>query len=151
MNDEELKTLSNDPDGLLTYEYIANHIGKCDDDLDRLVDNLRKVDLTGQFMASAARYLNAIDAVRYGDAVRNLVAATIDRDREHRYIGDLMQSLYGENYAERAAELSATDNNFRRMYKRLFPEGLIEPSKQYVYQKIMFNICLGCNPHRLRR
>jgi conjugal transfer/entry exclusion protein len=125
MTDEELKTLSTDPDGLQTYEYIANNIGKCDDDLDRLVDNLRKVDLTGQFMASAARYLNAIDAVRYGDAVRNLVAATIDRDREHRYIGDLMQSLYGENYAERAAELSATDNNFRRMYKRLFPEGLI--------------------------
>ncbi len=125
MTDEELKTLSTDPDGLQTYEYIANNIGKCDDDLDRLVDNLRKVDLTGQFMASAARYLNAIDDVRYGDAVRNLVAATIDRDREHRYIGDLMQSLYGENYAERAAELSATDNNFRRMYKRLFPEGLI--------------------------
>jgi hypothetical protein len=125
MTDEELKTLSTDPDGLLTYEYIANNIGKCDDDLDRLVDNLRKVDLTGQFMASAARYLNAIDAERYGEAVRNLVAATIDRDREHRYIGDLMQSLYGENYAERAAELSATDNNFRRMYKRLYPEGLI--------------------------
>jgi hypothetical protein len=125
MNDEELKTLSNDPDGLLTYEYIANHIGKCDDDLDRLVDNLRKVDLTGQFMASAARYLNAIDAERYAEPVRTLVAATIDRDRGHRYIGDLMQSLYGEDYAEHAAELSATDNNFRRMYKRLYPEGLI--------------------------
>lgn len=125
MTDEELKILSTDPDGLLTYEYIANNIGKCDADLDQLVDNLRKVDLTGQFMASAARYLNAIDAERYGEAVRTLVAATIDRDREHRYIGDLMQSLYGENYAERAAELSAADNNFRRMYKRLYPEGLI--------------------------
>jgi hypothetical protein len=76
-------------------------------------------------MASAARYLNAIDAERYAEPVRTLVAATIDRDREHRYIGDLMQSLYGEDYAEHAAELSATDNNFRRMYKRLYPEGLI--------------------------
>jgi hypothetical protein len=36
-----------------------------------------------------------------------------------------MQSLYGEDYAERAAELSAVDNNFRRMYKRLYPEGVI--------------------------
>jgi hypothetical protein len=125
MTDDELKTLSTDPDGLLTYEYIANNIGKCDEDLDKLVDNLRKVDLTGQFMASAARFLNAIDAERYAESVRTLVAATIDRDREHRYIGDLMQSLYGEDYAERAAELSAVDNNFRRMYKRLYPEGVI--------------------------
>jgi hypothetical protein len=125
MIDDELKTLSTDPDGLLTYEYIANNIGKCDDVLDKLVDNLRKVDLTGQFMASAARFLNAIDGERYAEPVRTLVAATIDRDREHRYIGDLMQSLYGEDYASRAAELSAVDNNFRRMYKRLYPEGII--------------------------
>ena len=54
-----------------------------------------------------------------------MVALIIDRDREHRYIGDLIQSLYGPDYQQHAAELSATDNNFRRMYKRLYPTSAI--------------------------
>ena len=29
MTEQELKTLRRDPDGLLTYEYLANHIGEC--------------------------------------------------------------------------------------------------------------------------
>ena len=73
-------------------------------------------------MASAARFLHAIDAEHYAEAVRRLVALTIDRDRERRYLGDLMTSIYGEDYAERTPQLIATDNNFRRMYKRLFPD-----------------------------
>jgi len=54
------------------------------------------------------------------------VVASIEKDREHRYLPALIESLYGADYAERAAELSATDNNFRRIYKRLQPsaEGL---------------------------
>lgn len=107
--DEELKKkLSKDTDGLLTYEYIANHIGECDDIIGQLVDNMISVDPNGQFTVSAARYL-----------------AAIDKDRERRYIGDLLQSIWGEDYAARAAELSATDNNFRRIYKRLFPASAI--------------------------
>ena len=35
----EKKTLQADPDGLLTYEYIANHIGQPEMDLPWLVDN----------------------------------------------------------------------------------------------------------------
>lgn len=126
MTQEQLQGLKNkDTDGLLTYEYIANHIDDCDADLPALVDILREADMTGQFTASAARFLNAIDAEKYADAVRVLVAAAIDRDREHVYLPDLIEGIYGSDYAERAQQLSATDNNFRRMYKRLFPQSII--------------------------
>ena len=86
---------------------------------------MERVDLTGQFMASAARYLNAIDAEGYRPAVRRLVAATIDKDREHRYLADLLQGLYGSDYEVNAKTLCTTDDNFRRIYKRLFPTSTI--------------------------
>ncbi|MDO4319582.1 MAG: hypothetical protein Q4C34_03300 [Bacteroidales bacterium] len=121
MTPEDSKLLKQDPDGLITYEYLANHIDTCDADLADLVDNLVRVDLSGQFLASTARYLNAIDPDKYADTVRHLVAATIDKDREHRYLPGILSALYGDNYADRAAELSTTDDNFRRIYKRLFP------------------------------
>ena len=113
-------------DGLLTYEYIANHIDNLTaEDLDELVDVMIDTDLSGQFLASAARYLHAIDAEVYAPAINRLVAATIDKDREHRYLADVLNSLYGSDYHSRAAELSATDNNFRRIYKRLYPNSVI--------------------------
>ena len=121
MTNDELDTLRKaDTDGLLTYEYIANNIGECDDQLPALAEILRQVDKNGQFTASAARFLHAIDAERYDDVVRTLVASTIDHDRERAYLPDLMQSIYGTDYAEKADKLSAVDNNFRRMYKRLY-------------------------------
>lgn len=122
MNDEQEKTLKSDSDGLQTYEYIANNIDDIDGDLPWLVDNMKRVDLNGQFLASAARYLHAIDGARYSAAIKDLVAATIDRDREHKYLPDVMSSIYGEDYQNRAAELIATDDNFRRIYKRLYPK-----------------------------
>ena len=122
MNDEQEKTLKSDSDGLQTYEYIANTIDDIDGDLPWLVDNMKRVDLNGQFLASAARYLHAIDGARYSAAIKDLVAATIDRDREHKYLPDVMSSIYGEDYQSRAAELIATDDNFRRIYKRLYPK-----------------------------
>lgn len=121
MTDDDLKTLRQDPDGLLTYEYLANHIEDCDNDLDALIENLVRVDLNGQFLASTARYLNAIDASSYAGPIRKLVAATIDKDREHRYLPDILTAIYGADYADHAAELSKTDDNFRRIHKRLFP------------------------------
>jgi len=124
MTDDEKKTLSKDTDGLLTYEYIANHIGNCMDDMDYLVDNMISVDLTGQFTASAARYLSAIDAEAYASYINRLIAATIDKDRERRYLGDLIQGIWGPDYASRAEELSTSDDNFRRIYKRLFVTGI---------------------------
>ena len=124
MTDDDKKALAKDPDGLLTYEYIANHIGSCIDDMVYLVDNMVAVDLTGQFTASAARYLSAIDPTAYAAHVNRLIAATIEKDRERRYLGDLLQGIWGPDYASRAAELSAADNNFRRIYKRLFSTGI---------------------------
>ena len=54
MMDQDIKKqLSQDPDGLLTYEYIANHIGGCDQIMGELVDNMILVDPTGQFIVSA--------------------------------------------------------------------------------------------------
>ena len=122
--DEELKKrLAKDPDGLLTYEYIANHIGLCEDIMPQLVSNLISVDQNGQFSVSAARYLHAIDASHYRLLIDELVNAAIDRDRERRYIGSLLQSFWGDDYHERAEELNKKDNNFRRIYKRLYGEG----------------------------
>lgn len=121
MDQDLKKQLSQDPDGLLTYEYIANHIGLCDDIMPELVDNMIMVDKTGQFVTSAARYLNAIDSERYASCINTLVGAAIEKDRDRLYLASLVESLYGADYVLRAAELSETDDNFRRIYKRLVP------------------------------
>ncbi len=126
MTDDDKKKLKQDKDGLVTYEYLANHIGECGpEEIDTLIENMARVDLSGQFMASAARYLYAIDPDGYAPAVKKLVSLAIDKDREHKYLPDLLQGLYGEDYEERAAELCASDDNFRRIYKRLFPTTII--------------------------
>lgn len=124
MTEDDIKRLGKDSDGLLTYEYIANHIGEDDLDIDFLVDNMVKVDHNGQFTVSAARYLAAIDAAAFAPQIERLVAAAIDKDRERRYIADLLPSLWGSDYRQHAEELSRTDDNFRRIYKRVHaPEG----------------------------
>ena len=125
MEEDVKKKLSTDPDGLLTYEYIANHIDAVKPDLDWLVGNMEKVDLTGPFVISAARYLFAIDPVGFAPNIDRLIKAGIEKDREHRYLGDMLQQMFGPDYADRAAELSAADDNFRRIYKRLYPTSAI--------------------------
>ena len=125
MEEDVKKKLSTDPDGLLTYEYIANHIDAVKPDLDWLVGNMEKVDLTGQFVISAARYLFAIDPVGFAPNIDRLIKAGIEKDREHRYLGDMLQQMFGPDYADRAEELSAADDNFRRIYKRLYPTSAI--------------------------
>ncbi|MCI9607338.1 MAG: hypothetical protein HFJ94_04085 [Muribaculaceae bacterium] len=124
--DEELKKrLSKDTDGLLTYEYIANHIGLCDDIMDELIANMISVDASGQFVASAARYLAAIGSEAYAPQISTLIAAAIDKDRERKYLPDLIAGIWGADYADKADSLSAADDNFRRIYKRLHPSSLI--------------------------
>ena len=117
------KRLVKDSNGLLTYEYIANNIDSCFEDMDWLVANMIAVDLSGQFVASAARYLYAIDAEAYKGFITQLIAAVIEKDREHRYLPDLIQGIWGDNYAQHVEELSK-DDNFRRIYKRLYPSGM---------------------------
>lgn len=126
MTENDIRTLRQDPDGLLTYEFLANHIGECEPaDIDAIIENMERVDLSGQFLASAARYLHAIDAEGYSPAIKRLVAAAIDKDREHKYLPDLMHSLYGPDCLERADQLCGCDDNFRRIYKRLYPANII--------------------------
>ncbi len=123
--DEDLKKqLSKDPDGLLTYEYIANNIDSVDEIMPDLAENMITVDKSGQFVVSAARYLNAIDSEKYAVSIDMLVKAAIEKDRERKYLGDLAVSLWGADYKEHADELSAKDDNFRRIFKRLFPVGI---------------------------
>lgn len=124
--DEALKNkLSKDPNGLMTYEYIANNINDIDKILPELVNNIILVDKTGQFVVSTARYLHAIDAEKYAKSIDVLVKSAIERDREHVYLGDLIASLWGTDYKDHAKELSQKDDNFRRIYKRLYPaEGM---------------------------
>lgn len=123
--DEQLKkSLAKDPDGLLTYEYIANHINDCADIMPELVENMMMVDGNGQFCASAARYLHAIDSQNFAADIDKLVAAAIEKDREHRYIGDLLPALWGADYHEHVEELNVADNNFRRIYKRIHTVGI---------------------------
>lgn len=124
MEERIIKELEKDIDGLATYEYIANNVEVIDDDLGCLTDNLIKVDANGQFLVSAARFLAAVDKERFAMAIDRMVAAAIDKDRERAYIGSLLQSLYGADYLERAEELRVSDNNFRRIYKRLYPKGI---------------------------
>lgn len=93
MNEELKKLLSADTDGLMTYEYIANHINDIDPVIDELIDRMIAVDMNGQFLVSAARYLSAIDADKYAPGISRLIASAIDKDREHKYIVDLLLSL----------------------------------------------------------
>ena len=123
MTEDVIKILRQDTDGLISYEYLANNIDSISaEDLKLLIENMTGVDMNGQFLASASRYLQAIDPVRFEEPIRSLTAATIDKDREHRYLPDLMISLYGEDYRQKAPQLVLTDNNFRRIYKRLYPK-----------------------------
>lgn len=126
MMDQDIKKqLLKDTDGLLTYEYIANHIGGCDEIMDELVDNMITVDKSGQFIASAAHYLSAIDKEHYARQISRLIASVIEKDRERRYLPDLAIGIWGSDYRSRVDELSASDDNFRRIYKRITPSDAI--------------------------
>ena len=123
MVDEVLKKLKKDEDGLNTYEFIANNIGNCDDIMPELIDNIIKVDRTGQFVVSTARYLTAIDRIKYAECISKLIDASIEKDRDRKYIPGLLSSIWGEDYMDHAGELRSQDNNFRRIYKRVYPKG----------------------------
>lgn len=119
---EELKKLANDNDGLATYEYIVNNVYDCMDHMDFLTENLKRTDTSGQFLASTARYLSAIDKDAFSQYIPQLIEGAIYKDRERKYIGSLLEAIWGEDYQERAEELKKQDDNFRRIYKRIFAE-----------------------------
>ena len=123
--DDYRKLLNSDPDGLLSYEWLVNNIEELSsDDLKALLANSKRVDATGQYIVSAARYLHSIDAAGYAPYVSDLIEAGIERDRERNYIGTLLAAIWGDDYKERASELAAADDNFRRIYKRIYSSGI---------------------------
>lgn len=125
MSKDDIKLLEKDTEGLTTYEFLVNNLSELKpDDLNAVIERLSAIDLNGQYLASSARYLNAINKDFFAEQVKHLVSLTIDRDRERRYIGELAVALYGKDYTEHSTELMA-DNNFRRLYKRLYPNGII--------------------------
>lgn len=111
--------------GLDAYQYLIDHCETCGDEISEHIARLRSVDSTGQFLASAARYLAALDRERFEPWLTSIIEGAIEKDRERRYIGSLLKAIWGEDYMERAEELKASDNNFRRIYKRIFPEETI--------------------------
>lgn len=121
MNDELKSRMAKDPNGLMTYEYIANNIDNIQDDIDFLVDNIIKVDRNGQFSVSTARYLHAIDRQAFAASIDRLIKASIEKDRERVYLADLAATIWGPDYKQNANTLAAQDDNFRRIYKRLYP------------------------------
>ena len=123
----DLKSLTMDNDGMATYDYLVNHVPDCLDQMDFLTENLQRADQTGQFLASSARFLSSIDSETFGPWICRLIESAIEKDRERRYIWSLLEAVWGPDYHQRAEELKKDDDNFRRIYKRIYPEysGLI--------------------------
>ena len=117
------KILSSDCDGMASYEYLVNNIDAENDLIERVVDNIITVDSTGQFVSSAARYLNATEPERHEVVISRLLNAAIEKDRSHVYLPALLSAIWGENYMERSEELREEDDNFRRIFKRVHPSG----------------------------
>lgn len=122
---ELLKSLTEDKDGMATYDYIVNNVDTCLDSMQELVENLKRVDISGQFLASTARFLCAVDREKFAGWLTPLIEGAIEKDRERRYIGSLLQAIWGKDYMEHVDELKAQDDNFRRIYKRVFPSNSI--------------------------
>lgn len=108
--------------GMAIYEYIVDNAEGELEDMKGLITRLKTVDVCGQFLASTARYLSAVNPEKFAEWIPMLVEGTIEKDRERRYIGSLLEAIWGEDYESRCEELSACDDNFRRIYKRLHPE-----------------------------
>ncbi|MDE7380621.1 MAG: hypothetical protein K2N03_00650 [Muribaculaceae bacterium] len=118
---ENLKHLESDTDGMMAYDYIVNNVENCLEDMPELLEHLKRVDHSGQFLASSARFLAAVDRNIFGEAIESLIEEAIEKDRERRYISSLLEAIWGKDYQERAEQLKAVDNNFRRIYKRIYP------------------------------
>lgn len=112
--------------GMMIYEEIVNNVDCGSDSLDQQIHMLKKADSTGQFLCSTARYLAAVDRKGYASYLPTLIEAAIERDRERRYIGQLLEAIWGKDYADRADELRASDDCFRRLYKRIYPVGTFD-------------------------
>ena len=69
-------------------------------------------------------FKNAIDNKKYWTQIDKLIKAAITLDRERAYLPALAASIWGDDYKQRATQLAHEDDNFRRIYKRLYPTGI---------------------------
>lgn len=114
---------SKEAEGMAVYEYIVDNVTTCEPEMAELICKLRMADNSGQFLASTARYLAAVDKEKFEHWLTPLIEGAIERDRDHRYIGSLLEGIWGEDYKDRADELMISDDNFRRIYKRIYTAG----------------------------
>ena len=102
-----------------------NNINASAEEINRAVNQIITVDKSGQFSASAARFLAAIDHENFASQIDLLLKATIEKDRDQVYLSDLLSAVWGPDYTMHADELRDKDDNFRRIYKRVHPSGII--------------------------
>ncbi|MDE6716756.1 MAG: hypothetical protein K2J70_01055 [Muribaculaceae bacterium] len=114
--------IDKEQEGMSIYEYIVDNVDTCEPEMGELICRLRLADTSGQFLASTARYLSAVDREKFDRWLTPLIEGAIDRDRDRRYIGSLLEGIWGEDYRDRVEELRSTDDNFRRIYKRIYTE-----------------------------
>lgn len=110
-------------EGMAIYEYIVDNVDTCEPEMGELISRLRVADTTGQFLASTARYLAAVDRDKFDHWLAPLIEGAIERDRDRRYIGSLLEGIWGDDYKDHVEELRASDDNFRRIYKRIYFSG----------------------------
>lgn len=123
MSDEKCRNA--EEEGMALYEYIVDNAESDKLLMGEMVMKLNKVDTSGQFLASTARYLAAVDRARFEQWLAPLVEGAIEKDKERKYIGSLLEALWGADYMERAEELRECDDNFRRIYKRIYEQGVM--------------------------
>lgn len=111
-------------EGMAIYEHIVNNTDCCAAEMPDLIMKLKRADNSGQFLASTARYLAAIDRATFEHWLAPLIEAAIEKDKERKYIGSLLEAIWGHDYMERADELRNTDDNFRRIYKRIYSDSV---------------------------
>lgn len=118
MNSSEYKEKLEE-EAMEVYQYIVDNCENCSSEMPELIERLKNVDMSGQFFASTARYLAAVDRDNFEPWLAPLIETAIEKDRERKYIGSLLSSIWGEDFEKRAESLKETDNNFRRIYKRI--------------------------------
>lgn len=111
--------------GMSAYESLVNNVGRENELVLRAVNDIIETDTSGQFAASATRFLAAIDPQGYANEIRMLLEAVINKDREKQYLPDLLPAVWGDDYMLHAEELRESDDNFRRIFKRVHPAGII--------------------------
>ena len=111
--------------GMSAYESLVNSVGMDSVLVLRTVEDIIATDTSGQFTASAIRFLAAIDPHGYANEIKMLLEAVINKDREKQYLPDLLPAVWGDDYMLHAEELRESDDNFRRIFKRVHPTGVI--------------------------